>query len=418
MASKPKKPKAAIKSEIKGKAQPEPSPECESGDLTSASDSTEDTVALAATDSHISDTEASASTVDAGPPEHEADAEASVPGAILAQAVPDALSAAPPPRTPSTVGLVFGGLIAGAIGFLAATFLPNPWGGQSVDAVATLSTSLDAQTARIDGVAGQVEALAESGISDIAPLSDKIAELSGRLDDLTPGMDQIGQQLDQLVSRIETLEARPIIGLPDGSDAMAAQLDAFRSELDAVTNAARAEVEGAMARAAEVEADAAAIAADARRRAALAEIEAALENGAPFASVLTTLDEAPDDLAAVADDGAPTLASLRATFPELARAALVSAEDLPENAGAGEKLASFLRRQTNARSLSPRDGGDVDAILSRAEAWLQDGELRDALGELKALPKAPSAVFAPWITEAEARVAAVSAFAAMSEILN
>ena len=78
---------------------------------------------------------------------------------------------------------------------------------------------------------------------------------------------------------------------------------------------------------------------------------------------------------------------------------------------AADRFAAFLRRQTNARSLAPREGDDADAILSRAEAALSAGDLPTALSELDALPDSARTTMEGWISDAADRAAAVSAAA-------
>jgi hypothetical protein len=79
---------------------------------------------------------------------------------------------------------------------------------------------------------------------------------------------------------------------------------------------------------------------------------------------------------------------------------------------------SFLRSQTGARSLAPRAGDDPDAVLSRAEAAVRDGRLREALAELEALPPAAAAELAPWRARAEQRVEALDALDEMQARLG
>ena len=51
----------------------------------------------------------------------------------------------------------------------------------------------------------------------------------------------------------------------------------------------------------------------------------------------------------------------------------------------------------------------MDAILSRAEAALDAGDLRSALTELEALPDDAASAIADWREAAETRAAAVAA---------
>jgi hypothetical protein len=107
--------------------------------------------------------------------------------------------------------------------------------------------------------------------------------------------------------------------------------------------------------------------------------------------------------------GVATQDSLQGAFPDLARQVLALARDGAEADGWGSRLVDFLAAQTGARSLTPREGADPDAVLSRAEFALGEGRLADALAEIRALDPALRAPFDPWVTQAEARLAALAA---------
>ena len=79
-----------------------------------------------------------------------------------------------------------------------------------------------------------------------------------------------------------------------------------------------------------------------------------------------------------------------------------------------DRVSSFLRTQTGLRSLTPRDGNDPDAVLSRAEAALTQGRLADALAELDALPDAALPALKDWTATATLRLSAESAVAALA----
>ena len=118
-------------------------------------------------------------------------------------------------------------------------------------------------------------------------------------------------------------------------------------------------------------------------RAALAELIAAAESGEPAAEALSRLPEAPEALAPLAEGIAP-LPILQAEFAPAARAAL-AARPIAPDASLGERVTAFFSSQTGARSLAPREGNDVDAVLSRAEAQLRAGDLTGTLAELDLL---------------------------------
>lgn len=376
----------------------------------------------------------------------------------------------------SSLGMVFGGLIAGGIGFLAATFgVPDGWpnGTQPQDdelreQLAATTEDLAAQSSRSDALQADLEALTEALASaspgsesassgeinqiseTVDSLSTELGAVSGRLAETASGLEDfdaslgdiatalstLKESLDGFEERLAVLETRPSVVAPDGSAAMESQLQAFREELDAVTAAAREEIEAsqeraslieaealaaveeAEARASQMEAEAVAAEELANQRAALAQVTAALESGGPFVDAIAAFPDAPEILTAVAEDGVATLSALQSSFPAAARSALSSAEAVPEDAGAGDRLAAFLRRQTNARSLAPKEGDGTDAILSRAEALLNNGDLDATLAELEALAEAPKAAVSSWVEMAQTRAAALMAASSLPSALN
>nr|WP_242509470.1 mitofilin family membrane protein [Rhodovulum imhoffii] len=149
-------------------------------------------------------------------------------------------------------------------------------------------------------------------------------------------------------------------------------------------------------------------------------IAAALDSGESFDDALTDLGntEIPEALSGVAQDGAPSLADLRSTFPSAARAALAeSLRETAETEPAG-RFTAFLRSQLGARSLAPREGDDPDAVLSRAEAAVDSGDLDQAIGELATLPQAGQDAMADWVAAASARIEALAAARSLYESLN
>ncbi|MCZ8151418.1 MAG: hypothetical protein O9292_03330, partial [Rhodobacteraceae bacterium] len=144
--------------------------------------------------------------------------------------------------------------------------------------------------------------------------------------------------------------------------------------------------------------------------AALDRIAAALDSGSPFAAAAAELGpDLPPALADHAASGLPTIADLQISFEEAARRALEEA--LRANMGESwtDRVSNFLRSQTGLRSLTPREGNDPDAVLSRAEAALGQGRVADALAELDAMPEAGKPALSDWIAEAGVRTAAQDA---------
>ncbi|HHX89903.1 MAG TPA: hypothetical protein GX700_09075, partial [Paracoccus sp.] len=154
-------------------------------------------------------------------------------------------------------------------------------------------------------------------------------------------------------------------------------------------------------------------------QAALAELAAAAESGEPSPSALPPL-AAVTDLPPALDaftTGLPQLRSLQAGFADAARTALAEAP-LDAGGSTGGRVLNFLRNQTGARSLAPREGNDTDAILSRAEAHVRAADLSAALTELDTLPEGPAAAMSDWRASAETRLNALAALAEVQTRLN
>jgi len=330
------------------------------------------------------------------------------PAPVDEQAV---VAAAPAPhrrRVGGVIALLAGGAIAAGLGFGVARFaVPDGW-------PLAPTGPLEAR------LAAQGEAL--------AALETALAETRSRLADV-----KLAQEADPLAPRVSALEARleNLAAQPPAEAGVAAALAGFatdlarlRSELEARqgagaadTRTAEAAAAAAQARMAEVEAQAAALKAEAAATAALAQVQAAVASGTPFADALAMLQSAgqeiPPGLSEAATDGLPTLAALQAGFPEAARAALHAALSANMGESLTERITTFLRAQTGVRSLTPREGSDPDAVLSRAEAALNGADLAGALGEIGALPPEAQAMMADWRALAERRIAATDALAAL-----
>ncbi|MFD1914253.1 COG4223 family protein [Halodurantibacterium flavum] len=300
--------------------------------------------------------------------------------------------------------LLLGGAISAAAGFAAAFFLLQQ--GQGADDDAILA-AINAQADRLGALEAQLAAPPEATV-DLSPLAD--------------GQQALLDQFAALEQRMSELETRPDPAPADLS-AVEAELSALRALIAEVQTddsaleaqeAARAEAEAAAA-------EAARLAEVTARRAALARVQAAFDAGTAYEDALRDIgpaDALPEPLAASAAQGVPTLAALRESFVSSARGALAAA--LPEAAGDAplDRFAGFLRGQVAMRSLSPREGDDPDAILSRAEAALVAGDLAAALAEVETLPPAGRDAMAGWVTQAEGRLAAERALADLSRTIN
>jgi hypothetical protein len=199
-----------------------------------------------------------------------------------------------------------------------------------------------------------------------------------------------------LQQEVRALQVAPA-ALPADLTAMVTQTESRLAEAQSKAQALAAEVEMASQKNAEA--------------AALGQIEAAMNSGQPFATALGVLPDpmVPTALSSQAAAGVPTLASLQTGFPVAARAALEAALRANMGESWSERIGTFLRSQTGARSLEPREGADPDAVLSRAEAALARGDLDATLTEIAALPATAQTAMADWSGLATQRLDALQA---------
>jgi hypothetical protein len=354
---------------------------------------------------------------------------------VISEPEPVAVAADPKPR--GGLPLLLGGAVAAGLGYGVSYLTPDGWPIQSGVATET-AVALEDQSSRIAAVEESVATVSTAvetaaGVDAVSAVETNLGEISGNLDTLGDTLTGLTDRLTELEDKVATLELRPS---PVGTDpaALDEEIKSFRSELSGAIASAEAEI--AEVRAAATEATAAAAAAAAEKqaeaerqervalaRAALVDVEAALESGEPMTEALSAFAEAaetevPPALADVADEGVPALGALKSAFSADARSALaVSLREGADDSTSG-KLSTFLRVQTGARSLTPREGDDPDAVLSRAEAAVAGNDLETAITEIASLPEAGQSAMADWVSAAETRVAAVAAAAELANSLN
>lgn len=327
---------------------------------------------------------------------------------------------------PGFVPLVLGGVVAAAIGFGLAQFAPEGW---PLPGASPLQVQLTDQAAEIATLRAQLEAIPlpdtsamTTELEQIRATAANALEVAQQAATAAPeaGPD-MAPEIDALTSRLAALEQRPTptaTANPAALEALRADIATLRSGLEAQKANADSLVEAAeIARAA-----AAAEAQTVLLQASLTKVEAAMQNGLPFVAELAALADAgvtvPETLTNNAEAGLPTLATLSEGFDAPARAALK--ESLRGDMGNtwGERFGSFMRSQTGARSLTPQEGDDPDAVLSRADAAVAAGNLQTALTEIAALPDAAQAALADWVAQVKLRNDAQAATAELSAALS
>ncbi|MCS6854536.1 MAG: hypothetical protein NZ523_07250 [Elioraea sp.] len=231
---------------------------------------------------------------------------------------------------------------------------------------------------RVEELAARVAALEQRPAEDA-----RVPDLAARLAvlELRPAQDP---RVPELANRLSALEQRPAkdARVPD----LAARLAALegRPAQDPRLDTLAARLAAAMA------------------------AQAALETGRPLGPALAALPpgtHVPRSLAAFADRSPPTIASLRRSFPEAAKAA----RDLRETVGddfwerTGNRITGLV---TVRRGGSVVVGDPVATLLAEAEKALEAGDLRGALAALSGLPPGAARAMGGWIAQAESVIAA------------
>ncbi|MEM6758914.1 MAG: hypothetical protein AAF601_05495 [Pseudomonadota bacterium] len=292
--------------------------------------------------------------------------------------------------------MLIGGVVAGAIGFFIGLAQ-----GPEVD-----DTALQNAVARINALEETVDNLP----TPQAPEVPQIVDLSP----LEATIATQAETIAALSARVERLATTPA---SDGTVPAAAFEDAL-AEMRAAAEMQQNEIAALLSEAEEARAAARTAAQASIARTAVTQITAALETGAPFADALATLAdtgqvEVPEALSASSADGVQPLAQLQSSITDAARDALFTARSAQDTGG----LASFFERQLGARSVTPREGDDPDAILSRIEAAVRAGDLGTAIDEANALPDVAQDALALWLSQATIRHDAVAAAQALADTL-
>ncbi|WP_155886705.1 COG4223 family protein [Actibacterium atlanticum] len=320
-----------------------------------------------------------------------------------------------PKRSGGFMGPVVGGIIAAVIGFGASQYL-GPLGlfGDPQN-----DTRIDELVLKNDEVAQTIADL-KASVAAIAPvdMTPQITALGDTAEDLAIQIETLSQALTDLDVRVTEIEKAPIAS-GDSSGAAAAyqrELEEMRAELADQ----RARNDELLTKVETAASDATSEARALEAHSAAMRIMAALETGTGFEAALGSLSgyDLPAALTDVAQTGVTSLAGLQTEFAGYARDALAASLKAAPGASTSERLSNFLRVQTGARSLTPRDGDDPDAVLSRAQAAVAAGDLTTALAELTTLPENGQAAMADWVAQAQARLDAQAAAKALLASVN
>jgi hypothetical protein len=273
-------------------------------------------------------------------------------------------------------------------------------------------------TSRVTRLEGSMNALAETAkeggsVPDAAALDAKIGDLEQRLQgkidsalaaqqgESTTDFKDLQKEVEALKAKLGALAEAHLAG--DTSD-LAPQLTTLDQRI-AKLEAALPELSTAIDRSsASAKSGVAAI--------AFANLRNAVADGRPYAAELAALRSLipdPGDLGALpshADTGIPTVAELSASLTKLAEASAAQPAAPAETSILDSMVASAKSAISIRRIGADVTGDEPAAVLARAEAALQQGDLAAAIKEVESLPAPSRDAFAGWLDDARARASA------------
>ncbi len=231
---------------------------------------------------------------------------------------------------------------------------------------------------------------------------------------------ELKTRIDELEAKVKTLAEKP------ADSATAEKIDALQARVDALQQAHASEA-GDTAHLREslsaMKTQMAEIQTQALHKlallAAFAPLKDTIMRGEPFAEPLRQMNElAKDDadiqpllaqLAPYAATGTATLSELQNQFEAAIAQALAP--------GTSNVLARHLQSLVRVRKVGDQQGNDDEAIVARAEARLERGEVEGSLNELAALSPPAAAVFAAWSDKARGTLRIRDTLAAVPPML-
>lgn len=147
----------------------------------------------------------------------------------------------------------------------------------------------------------------------------------------------------------------------------------------------------------------------------------ATQTSRPFAQELAAIERRlpgrPElvQLRALAARGAPTRAVLAADFSGYASQGIGASRKPDADSSLMDRVRYWLAGVITIRRIDRTEGSGVNAVLTRAEQRVHDGDIEGALTELAVLPPAALEAMDPWIQSARRRVEIDLRIAAMRD---
>lgn len=383
---------------------------------------------------------------EAATPEDETEPE---PETVHAQEEPESIERRGPPPASSIsemksfVTHLAAGLLSGLIGVIALAFawhlIPtgkseSPELGKIKERIAKLeSTPAPApDTEALAKLEGRIKALEGQTPPDISGLIERVTQLEQAMKDLAEAAKNGGSVTDaaaiteQITQAEQRIQATLDKALADAVTANAKTLQEMQAAIDELKGKVAALAEAGPGgqspdltalteRVAKLEVEIDKGMAGTKSAAAaiaFANLRAAVAQGRPYATELATIKSFISDpgdlglLPAFADKGIPTVPELIRAFSASRDAALVAAAPAPSGSLIDRLLASASTLIKVKRVDEAATGDSPSAVLARAEALLDKGDLAGAVKQVETLQGGPRDAFSAWLDPARARLAA------------
>ena len=385
------------------------------------------------------------------------------------------VKAAPPPRPRGsrigsvlshlTAGILGGMVGAGALAF-AWTYLPTNQPAEAPDLtpledrLAALESAPEApdagpEIAQMESRLDALESKKPEAPPEVAALADRVSQLEANLKSMAEAAKQGGsvadaaatsQQINAAEQRLDDKITAALNEAKTANDASIAGIEkdiaAIDAKLKALTNAELGsgdasqlvpEIAGLDDRIGKLESILPALANEVDKGAedtkaatlaiAFANLRTAVNEGRPYATELATLaalSPGNGDLGPLLeydDEGIPTIAQLKVSF-EAARDAALAASAPDASASLADRLMASAESLVKVKRIDAEAEGDTpDAVLARAAAKLDQGDLAAAMKEVETLKDAPHAAFDKWLDQAKARLSAEATLQHLQSLL-
>ncbi len=395
------------------------------------------------------------------PAEIEPEPEEAEPEPVEATPEPGERKVAPPPAATisemkSFVTHLAAGLLGGLIGVIALAFawhlLPGAKSGKASPDLAKLESRLAKleaapppapDTAAVAKLAERITALegrAPETPPELSELTGRVAQMEsalkalaeaakdgGSVTDAAAVSQQVGEAEQRLQAKLDKALADTEAANAAALQAMQAAIDELKAKIGALAEAGLGgdespDVTALTDRIAKLEAalpglegaidKSVAGTKSAAAALAFANLRAAVADGRPYAAELATIKSFvpdPGDLAplpAYADKGIPTVPELARSFAAGEDAALAAAAPAASGSILDRLLASAATIVKVKRVDEAATGDSPSAVLARAQALIDKGDLAGAVQQIETLQGAPRDAFAAWLADAHARLGA------------